>query len=463
MLRAESIKYGLGILCFVAVILYLADVFFPLELFVTGYSLLSIILLAYAIFSVRPANKVTISLLVLIGSIIFITHDVSTMHIIQAFGRNINLLTLFLVVPFIGIIISVGGYLTALKYKVQEKERKGISHPYLFSTILNSSMGTILNLGSMPITYRIAEESFTQYQSKIMGIVLLRAFAFCMLWSPYFVTVGLVIVLFDVSWVKIGWIGMLLGLVYFAICGIFFAHIRMPAESEVKLDKKTAEISSAENSRKLLRSLFLWTISLLILSFYLDYILVEINMLTIVSLLALVFPFIWSMVIGVTREYVQTISQTVIHSFDRLKNELGIFISAGYFGVSLTYTNLGEFISTYILHFSNGSTYFLSILVVLFTIVLAMIGIHPVVVLIGIGSSLSPVLFEVSPEFLAVLLLIAATLGTIVSPFTGAVITTASLIHETPWFVVKHNVLFVFVLVLVLPLVLYMFLLLGWV
>jgi hypothetical protein len=459
--RSESIKYGLGILCFIAVLLYLADVFFPLQFFVTGYSILAIILLAYAIFSVRLANKVTISVLVLVGSVIFMTRDVSTMNMIQAFGRNINLLALFLVVPFIGVIISVGGYLTALKYKVQEQERKGISHPYLFSTLLNSSMGTILNLGSILITHRIAEESFTQYQSKVMGIVLLRAFAFCMLWSPYFVNVGLVLVLFDVSWGKIGWIGMLLGLVYFAICGLFFAHIRIPGDAEMKPVEKAGEFSSAENSRKL-RSLLLWTASLLILSFYLDYKL-DINMLTIVSLLALIFPFIWSMVIGVTREYMQNISEAVIYSFDRLKNEIGIFISAGYFGVSLTYTNLGELISNYIFHFSMGSAYFLSVLVILFTIILAMIGVHPVVVLIGIGSSLSPVLFGVSPEFLAVLLLLSATLGAIVSPFTGAVIMTANLIHETPWFVVKHNALFVFVLVLVLPMVLYMFFLLGWV
>jgi TRAP-type C4-dicarboxylate transport system permease large subunit len=461
LLRTDFIKYGLGILCFVAVLLYLADVFFPLDFFVAGYSIAGIILLAFAIFSVRLSNKITISVLVLIGSVIFINRDASTIHMIQAFGRNINLLTLFLAVPFIGIIISVGGYLTALKHKVQEQERKGVSHPYLFSTLLNSSMGMILNLGSMLITYRIAEESFTRYRSKIMGMVLLRAFAFCMLWSPYFVTVGLVTVLFDVSWVNIGWIGLLLGLVYFAICGLFFAHLRIPGDLKAKSSEKTGEISSEEHGRKL-RSLLLWTASLLILSFYLDYIL-DINMLTIVSLLALVFPFIWSMAIGVTREYMQNISQAVIHSFGRLKNELGIFISAGYFGVSLTYTNLGELISNYILHFSNGSTYLLSILIVLFTIVLAMIGIHPVILLIGIGSSLSPVLFGVSPEFLAVLLLLAATLGTIVSPFTGAVITTAGLIDETPWFVVKHNALFVIVLVLVLPLVLYMFLLLGWV
>lgn len=65
-------------------------------------------------------------------------------------------------------------------------------------------------------------------------------------------------------------------------------------------------------------------------------------MLTIVSILALLFPLIWAISIGIVKEYIQTVVQHILNSFDRLKNEIVIFISAGYFGLSLAHTEVGK-------------------------------------------------------------------------------------------------------------------------
>lgn len=447
-------NYSLGVVCFLTTILYLIHVFIPSNLINTIFSSLAAILLFFSLFIARLSSKVTAIILLSIGTIIFIVQQVETNQILLGFGQNINLITIFLVVPLLGVIISIGGYLTALKQKVQEIEKNRKAHPYALSYVLTASMGVILNLGAMPIVYRIAEESFSSFEKKKMGVVLLRAFTFCMFWSPFFVNVGLVLVLFDVSWSQIGWIGLLMALLYLMISLIFFKKISFSAEESIRFIKDVDPIDSHEVTKKLI-SLLIWSLALLTTSFLLDYLL-NVNMLTIVSILALIFPLIWALSIGILVEFVQTVVQHILNSFHRLKNEIVLFISAGYFGLSLTKTEVGQVVSTFIFDMSYGSVYLMSVLIIIFCVTLAIVGIHPVIVIIGVGSSLSPDLFNVSPAYMAIVLLISWSLATQVSPFSGSVLMTASIIKESPWNVAKQNFLFVLLLIFIMPFVLYL-------
>jgi hypothetical protein len=449
-----QIKHNLlGPLFFLTSILYLFDVFYPTYSVALTFSFLAGTLLVFAVFKVRRTNQITSMTLICIGTFIFMTNEVDASQMVLGLGKNINLLTLFLVVPFFGVIISIGGYLTALRQKVQEQKNNRAGHPYRLSYILTSTMGIILNLGAMPLAYRIAGESFSQFTLKKMGIVILRAFGFCMFWSPYFVNVGLVMVLFDISWSSIGWVGIIIAFVYLVICFVFFSFIRFPKDEEVKPIASLKKDILPDSTKKIL-ALILWSVSLLIVSFAAD-ILLSVKMLTIVSLLALIYPLFWAAVIGSVSEYIHNIVINILQSFERMKNEIVIFISAGYFGVSLSYTTLGDIISSLIFNWSFGSIYIMSVLIIILSVSLALIGIHPVIIIIGVGSSLSPTLFGVSPQYMAIVLLISWSLASLLSPFSGAVLMTSGLIKESPWAVVRQNLLFVLVLIFTLPLILY--------
>jgi hypothetical protein len=448
------IKHNLlGPLFFLTSLLYLFNVFYYSYTIAFTYSLLAGTLLVFAVFQVRRTNKITSITLFCVGTVIFMTNEVNVSQMVLGLGKNINLLTLFMVVPFFGVIISIGGYLTALRQKVQEQKNNKAGHPYRLSYILTSTMGIILNLGSMPLAYRIAQESFSQFTVKKMGIVILRGFGFCMFWSPYFVNVGLVMVLFDISWSSIGWVGIVIAFVYLAICFVFFSLIRFPQDEEIKPVVSLEKDSFPDSSKKIF-ALILWSVSLLIVSFTVD-ILLSVKMLTIVSLLALIYPFFWAAVIGSVGEYIHNIVINILQSFERMKNEIVIFISAGYFGVSLSYTTLGDIISSMIFTWSFGSIYLMSVLIIILSVSLALIGIHPVIIIIGVGSSLSPTLFGVSPQYMAIVLLISWSLASLISPFSGAVLMTSGLINESPWAVARQNMLFVLVLTFTLPLILY--------
>jgi hypothetical protein len=422
------------------------------------YSLFAAFLLFCTIFFLSNVNRFIVFALILTGSICLILENAGIQKAIFGFGENINLLSLFLLIPIIGTFMSSAGYLSTLKQVVQSKKETIGQHPYRFSFILSATIGLLLNFGAMAIVKRIIEESFSRYQNQKLTLTIMRGFATSMLWSPYFVNVGLVLVIFDVSWIDIAGFGLFLAVIYIAISLMMFKFIAFdndPVIEQVAQDQKNISTSS-------LRPFLTFSVVLISLSFILD-LLLHVKMLTIVTLLAIVLPFIWALFSKIFKTFVQDVTEQVLHSFQRLKNELAVFISAGYLGMAMSVTEIGTYLSTFLYQTSFNSVYLLTLLLVILATALAQIGIHPVIIVIGIGSALSPAKFGVSPDYLALVLLVSWTVATQLSPFSGQVLMASKLMEQPTSTIVKQNLLFVCILAIMLTAALYGFFLVGWI
>ncbi|WP_237563692.1 hypothetical protein [Halalkalibacter okhensis] len=393
-----------------------------------------------------------------VGTICLLIEDRGFTTALLGFGENVNLLTLFLLIPLIGTFMSTAGYLSALKEKVQARQKKAGQHPYRLSFILTATMSILLNFGSMAIVKRIANESFSSYKDQALTLTIMRGFATSMLWSPYFVNVGLVLVLFDVSWFDIGGYGLILACIYIVICIVMFKKISFQDDPILIQDEPTYLENSKGTS---IKGFVVFCSVLIILSFLLD-LLLPVQMLTVVSMLAVVLPICFAILTNIFKPFVQDVSDQVQSAFIKLKNELAVFISAGFLGMAMSFTDMGSFLSTMLFFASFGSVFLISLFLVILATLLAQIGIHPVIIVIGIGSALSPDLFGVSPEYLALVLLVAWTVSTQLSPFSGQVLMTAKLIDKPTSVIVKQNLLFVCLIGLTLTAVLYCFYVFGW-
>lgn len=446
----------LGVLCYFTTILYLFEHFFPSDLLVYTYSFFGALLFLCSLFFISNISRIIVLTLIFVGSVSFFLEGVPLSIAITGFGANVNLLSLFLLIPLIGTFMSTSGYLSILKEKVQAKEEKGQQHPYRLSYFLIATIGTILNYGTLAIVKKIADESFSAYQDKKLTLNIMRAFGFCMLWSPYFVNVGLILVLFDLSWINFGLYGLFLSVIYLLISWLMFNKITYSDDPIVGATRETT-FSKKEPS---LVPFFTFIFVLICLSFILDYLL-TVNMLTVVSLIAIVLPFIWAIFSNVIKFYIHDVVEQVLHSFIKVKNELAVFISAGFFGVALAQTEIGTYVSGLLFQASLGSVYLLSIFIVFLAIILAQIGIHPLIIIIGIGSSLSPLKFGVSPEYMALILLIAWTTATQISPFSGQVLMASHLMDQSPTAVIRQNYQFALTTAVVLTTVVYGLFIIG--
>ncbi|MDT8861561.1 hypothetical protein N0O92_15185 [Alkalihalobacillus sp. MEB130] len=447
----------LGVICYVTSTLYLIEAFFPSNILKITYSILCALLLFSSIFYLTTINRLIVTLLLTVGTIGFILESGGFYVATLAFGENVNLLSLFLLIPIIGTFMSTAGYLSALKDQVQSRQKKAGQHPYRLSFILTATMSTLLNFGSMAIVKRIADESFTSYRNQALTLTIMRAFATSMLWSPYFVNVGLVLVLFDVAWFSIGGYGLLLATIYIAICIIMFKQIHF-ADDPV-IETKTADQIPTNSSS--IKAFLAFCFVLISFSFLLDYLL-PVKMLTVVTMLAVVLPLFWAIFTKILRPFIHDVVEQVESSFIRLKNELAIFISAGYLGMAMALTDVGSYLSAMLFQVSFGSVFIISLLLVILATLLAQIGIHPVIIVIGIGSALSPDQFGVSPEYLALLILIAWTVSTQISPFSGQVLMAAKLMNQPARVIIKQNVWFISIIGVTLTTCIYLLHLLNW-
>jgi len=285
----------------------------------------------------------------------------------------------------------------------------------------------------------------------------MRGFGSCMLWSPYFVNVGLLLSLFDLSWFEIGLYGIFLSGIYILVSWLLFRGISFENDKITEHTQQQEETSSTAS----IKPFIIFCSVLISLSFLLDLVL-EANMLTVVTLLAVVLPFIWACFSKVINSYIIEVSKQVQYSFIRLKNELAIFISAGFFEMAISYTDIGLKISNLLLELSFGSIFLLSLFIVILSIILAQIGVHPVIIVIGIGSSLSPEKFGVSPEYIALILLVAWTTATQMSPFSGQVLMSSRLMDQPAVTIIKQNYKFSLILAGLLTTTTYCFHLVGW-
>jgi hypothetical protein len=447
----------LGVICYVTAVLYLVELFFPSEALTFFYSITAMFLLTNTLFFLSAINRIIVFSLLLAGTICFIRADSGLYTAILGFGENINLLSLFLLIPIIGTFMSTAGYLTTLKAKIQARNEKSAQHPYRLSYVLTATIGIILNFGSMAIVKRIADESFSGYRNQKLTLTIMRAFGTSMLWSPYFVNVGLILILFDLSWFDIGGYGLLLACIYIIISVIMFKYISFDEDTAV--ERKTNEVHATKQISLL--PFITFCLILISLSFVLDFLL-DVKMLTVVSLLAVVFPFIWALCTGIFKSLTQDVSEQVQSSFVRLKNELAVFISAGYLGMAMSLTDIGTLLSTILFKASLGSVFLLSLFLIILVTLLGQIGLHPVIIVIGIGSSLTPAKFGVSAEYLALVLLLAWTVSTQLSPFSGQVLMASKLMGKSTSVIVKQNLLFVIIMGMVLTTTLYSFYLFGW-
>lgn len=445
----SKLQLVLSLLIFIATATYLIYYFFNFEILHLIYGSIAFVLLLFSITSITLSNRIVSIVLLATGFLLFFIHKEPVEKVIYAFGYNMNLLSLFVYMPLVGIYLSTAHYLDALRYKIQQLEKKGINHPYRSGALMTLAIGSLLNLGSMAIVYRIIEYSFSGFSRKRLAVIIIRTFGACMLWSPYFVNIGLVLVLFQLSWGAIGIVAIAFALTYMLLIALFFKQAGFK-DDEVVTKKESddhLQITSVV-------PLILFGTILITTSFLLDSILAA-NMLTIVSLMGIFFPLIWSLFARNLRYYIQDVIPFIKGTFPRLKNELAIFVSAGFFGSALSLTNIGVVVSEAIHYFSGGHIYIMSTLVMIFAIILALFGLHPVVIIIGIGSALSPEVFGVTNEYMAMLLIVSWMLATQTSPFSGSMMMITNLIHESPWIVVKKNIPFVAVALIIFSAMLY--------
>ncbi|MFD2639081.1 hypothetical protein [Piscibacillus salipiscarius] len=349
----------------------------------------------------------------LILSVIFLLNGSGLMKLFHGMRENVGLLAIFLFVPLISLPIKNGQYLDYMNaiFNHYVKTSKQL-YTYLKISILG--IGSVMNLGTIPIMYHLTEtSSFIDYRDTRIR-ALTRGFSLSFLWSPYFISIALILTYFNVTWVELFPFGFA-----FALAGFILGLFTMGSISEPIKIVESDENISIETAKRKLFELLLIIIGMTVITMTIEHF-VDLSVLTIIPIMAIIVSTIWSLFYQSPKEFGKELVDYTQGRLPKMGNELSLFIAAGVFGVAILDAGASEWI-IYLIE-ASGINHLLILIPVLALVVnlLSFIGVHPIITntALAITLSSSP-MFEGDHLLLSIGLLTGWMLTILISPLSA--------------------------------------------
>ena len=372
------------------------------------------------LFSSIKNKKILIILLILSFVAFFISYlNGFKIDFIKVFTVNQYLLTLLIAVGFLRLIA------TPKKEKVSQlpKGKKSFIKTYLSVHLF----GSVINISSLIL---VADKMFKKAPLSNAQVVLLtRAFASDAYWSPFFVAFAAAITYapkLDTSIILLN--GIVLSILAFLI-----------TYYEV-LNNKEFNINEFRGYPLSFESLYLpFMLALLVL--ITNYFFPNIKVIVLISTYSLLMSLL---ILPVKKGLIQSYFKFTFYISDELpkmKTEMALFLVAGMFGISISSILIGMNLE---LPFEIFDWQIASILLLIF-IILAFVGIHPIITIAIIGDFLS----GVNHTLLALTFLMAWSTTVSTSPFSGLNLTVVARYDFAAKEIFRLNIFYAFKMYLI--------------
>ncbi|QQK76411.1 hypothetical protein HUG15_13135 [Salicibibacter cibarius] len=429
---------------------YLLYVFVPNDFLLIAFTFFCLLLIITSLSSLKGIPALTIVLLLIAGTWIHISQDGDFKGWFLAFGENASILTLFITVPILSIPVRIGYYLDALD-DFYKRRINNANQFYFMSSSTSFLFSVLLNLGSLPLLYQMLNTEQNKALSGKLRKALLRGYVLAVMWSPYFISMALVISYFDVSWAQIFPFGVIIALTGLAV-GYGMERERKKEHNGVQQDVtfENTRNNGANKLKQLIATGLAITASIFIIEFY-----SELSVIVVVSVTAVCAAVIWSLFLRKIKPFFGEFKNTYFTSLPNMKVELVLFATAGFFGAVIVQTDFKQWMDQF---FSLVGTNIIILAVVIIGIVvlLSMVGVHSIVTVTLMAVSLSELpQFEQSHLAIAIMLLTSWSLASILSPFSGLTLLTSSLTNRSSFQVgMKENWVFALILFVIVVIVL---------
>lgn len=431
------------------ILLFLLSTLFPGLGIGVIISILCLIIIICTIGTVKQFVQILGSIFLILGLLLLWTSNAQWYQYIFSFGPMLDLLTLFSLVPILGIPIKLGEYSESIKTVIQKKV-KNTGNLYILTSGISYFFSIFMNLATLPMTYysiRPVLSSFPiKQENRFLSRAITRGFAMPLLWAPVTPIVGIVVAMTGVSWLSI--LPYVLPLSIFGLLLDWFMGRQKSTKKMEELHATSAnemavskEVNGKDNPSRVLQILLAIIIFIVVISILESYF--SYSFLILVSLLVVPFSFTWSILLKRGKEF---LAQLIDHfqSFTiSMKDQFFIFLSAGFLISTIQVSHTDELLNNWILKIINvmGAEFFI-ILLPLIPLILAFVGLHPAVSLSLMAGALNPSMLGISPHILTVAMLAGAVSAFLVGPYNATIGLMSNIIKESSFKVSNWNLTF---------------------
>ncbi|WP_052410201.1 hypothetical protein [Paenibacillus durus] len=432
---AFKLKASWPVLYTALFILFIAEAFTRSRGLLVTEGVLVILCLAVSLPSARMMFRV-ISLLFLaagIGCVLWSGGGITLL--LENMSSNVMLFSLLYALPFINRVIVVGGYGRQLSRWVNARS-SNMGHLFARSAIVSYVLSLFLFLASIPLVYFVLDKHFHNMNSgvkkRFMSMSILRSFGAIGLWSPVEPIVAMASLLTGAAYFQL--LPAMLGISLFllaasAVLG-YFRFRSIPLKEEPAAPDRLPDISK-------FFSLFAG-LTLLIASAYGLQSLLKLSFFEAMTLVIIPFSYLWAAALRRLGRFAAASRAQWKPSLSGLPNLLVLFLSFGFFNKAVAATPLLVRVADSIQGIAHTpALLFLFILAV--CLPLPILGVHPYVIMGLFGVVLQPIMDEINPVAVAVVLITSCAASAVMGTYNTTVTIMSGLIHVNPYRITWWN------------------------
>lgn len=429
---------------------YILTQFFSLPQLEVWVSVIILTLIVWILPSIRGSILWICLVLLVTGGSLMLYHHVPLVEWANALRVNLTLVSVFLLVPLLGIPVRTGGYVAALKVVLFRK----LNDPNLFflgTTMLTHILGVVLNIGAISIVYELTKAS-QMPNPRLVANAINRGFVTALYWSPYFSAMALILSQFPNIWSSIVGYALALVLVSFGVSyAIEWPLLRSVPRVQGEATKEVDDEQELEKAKRKVCELFVLLLLMVSVVLLLE-VITPYPMVLIICVISILFPLVWCFLCGKGAAYREECKRHLYAGIPRMKKEMILFLIAGFFSGAFVHAEISQYLIEAI-HavfgsFTMGIAFFIALLVVLS----AVVGVHPIVLVTILITGIEPEWIGVSPAYYCLLVLASWGISNTVAPTAAANNLLANLTKVNVSEVsIKWNIKFAVMMLILIP------------
>ncbi|MDQ0300005.1 hypothetical protein J2S78_002452 [Salibacterium salarium] len=388
------------------VLLYIVHIFIESKLLLYTVGVIGVFSI---IISFREANRTYQILATVFFSVslfLFFFYDLSLAEVPFYFTSMALLLSLLYMIPIINHFMFVGRYERSL-YRLLQTNATDLAQFYRRTSLTHYILGLFIFLSAIPIVYRFVEHRLIDFKEKVFHRFatqsMLRSFASVNVWSPIEVYIALVLGITSVSYLRIlPWLLVFSGTMLLLDWLLAMKYKRNSFENTA-----TSTSFTKKEVRKLLAMaaflfLFIGTAAVV-------HLLAGLNFFEAIIVIIAPYTLIWAVAIKRHKIFLRYHLLTLVGQMKTMQNFMLLFLALGVFNEVVERTSIFNELRGP-LSFIGEMPLLLFIVLQLSALVLACVGVHPLVTISMQGMFVEPFLQDINPVSIAIVM-ITATLA----------------------------------------------------
>ncbi|WP_430471196.1 hypothetical protein [Thalassospira lucentensis] len=339
--------------------------------------------------------------------------------------------------PFLLIFASVGWLQTAARQSPSILALRdhvlGLGPGRRFAALSASAhvLASSFNLAGMALLVPILDDQNDDQSKKRLACSIMWGFTAATCWSPFFVGTAVVLdVLPMVVWADIMLIGM-------AFAGIILIVAWLFDRTFVRSGVTSRPVGSVKTELSVKRAVIgvvtaagsLFCVAIILV----DY--VGLRLPVAVAVAAPSFSLVW-MCLTNTRSGMGNVltgllsdANGIICRYPHMRSETFLFVCANVFGAAMSILIADTDVFPDVGSYLPQSTFLAGVVLIIGYLIVSALGIHPIVSLTVFAALSSPETLNISPDFLAVILMALWGIGTAISPLSGTTLFMGHAVH----------------------------------